>query len=142
MGSLRVVFDTNVLISGIGFGGKPWQCLVEVFVGDVELLTSEAAIAEFERVLGYDHLPFSPAEQERFPELLRNESTVIDPGVSIEAVDDDPDDDVFLECAVDGDADYVVSGDPHLIDLGSFEGIPILTPAAFVERLEEIYRDR
>lgn len=137
MGALAVVYDTNVLVSGIGFGGKPWQCLVEVFVGNVELLTSEAALGEFERVLGYDHLPFTPEERERFPELVRREARVVEPDTSVRAVDDDPDDDVFVQCAVAGGADYIVSGDPHLTDLGTFRGIPIYTPDEFLSHLEE-----
>lgn len=87
MGPLPVVYDTNVLVSGIAFGGNPWRCLVAVFVGDVELVTSEAALAEFERVLGYDHLPFTPVERERYPVLLQEEATVIRPDESVEAVD-------------------------------------------------------
>lgn len=141
MGTVAVVYDTNVLISGIGFGGKPWRCLVEVFVGDAELITSEDALAEFERVLSYDHLPFTPSEQKRFPELLRREATVVDPDVSITAVDDDPDDNVFLQCAVTGDVDYLVSGDPHLTGLESFRGIPILEPAAFLSHLADRYAE-
>lgn len=142
MGPVKVVYDTNVLISGIGFGGTPWRCLVEVFMGDVEMVTSDAALAEFERVLGYDHLPFSPTEQERFPELLRREATVVNPVVSIEPVEADPDDEVFLRCAVAGDVTYLVSGDSHLTDLGSYDGIPILEPAVFLSELEDRYGER
>ena len=93
MGSLRVVFDTNVLVSAIGFGGKPWDCLVLAFVGDVEMVTADAAIEEFERVLGYDRLPFTETEREQYPTLIREEATVVDPDESVQVIDDDPDDD-------------------------------------------------
>lgn len=111
-------------------------------MGDVELLTSEAALAEFERVLGYSHLPFTSEERERFPELLRREARVVEPDTSVRAVDDDPDDDVFLQCAVAGGADCVASGDPHLADLGTVRGIPIYTPDGFLSHLEAGQRDR
>jgi len=68
--------------------------------------------------------------------LLRREATVIEPDRSVHAVDDDPDDDLFLQIAVAGHADYVVSGDPHLTDLGFFRDIPIIAPAAFLEELD------
>lgn len=132
MGSLAVVFDTNVLVSGIGWGGKPWECLLLAFIRDVEMVTSEAALDEFERVLGYEHLPFTTEEQRRYPELIRYEATVVTPSEAIEEIDDDPDDDTFLEIAVEADVDYIVSGDPHLKDLGQFRGIDIVSPDEFL----------
>ena len=137
MGSLRVVFDTNVLVSAIGFGGKPWNCLVLAFVADVEMITGDAAIAEFERVLGYDRLPFTEAEQEQYPALIRAEATVVDPDASVQLIDDDPDDDLFLEIALEAEAEYIVSGDPHLTELGSFRGIDIVPPSEFLEGSNE-----
>jgi len=137
MGSLRVVFDTNVLVSAIGFGGKPWDCLVLAFVGDVEMVTAEAAIEEFERVLGYDRLPFTETEREQYPALIREEATVVDPTQSVQVIDDDPDDDLFLEIALEAEAEYIVSGDPHLTDLGAFRDIEIVSPSEFLEGSSE-----
>ena len=133
MGSLQVVFDTNVLVSAIGFGGTPWDCLVLAFVGDIEMVTTEAAIAEFERVLGYDRLPFTEAERDQYPALIRAEATVVDPDESVQMIDDDPDDDLFLETALEAEADYIVSGDPHLTDLGVFRDIDLVSPSDFLE---------
>ena len=137
MGSLRVIFDTNVLVSAIGFGGKPWDCLVVAFVDDVEMVTADAAVAEFERVLGYDRLPFTEAEREQYPTLIREEATVVDPTQSVQVIDDDPDDDLFLEIALEAEAEYIVSGDPHLTDLGAFRDIEIVSPTAFLEQSSE-----
>lgn len=138
MGAVRVVFDTNVLVSAIGFGGKPWECLVVAFIGEVEMVTAEAAIDEFERVLGYDRLPFSETERERYPALIRDEATLVDPSQSFEVIADDPDDDLFLEIAVEADAECIVSGDPHLTDLGQFRGIDIVTPSTFLDQSNEV----
>ncbi|MEF8825959.1 MAG: hypothetical protein V5A27_06420 [Halapricum sp.] len=68
MGSIAVVFETNVLVSGIGWGGKPWESLLFAYIRDVEIVTSEDALDEFERVLGSTHLPFTNDEQRRYPE--------------------------------------------------------------------------
>lgn len=133
MGAVRVVFDTNVLVSAIGFGGKPWDCLVLAFVGDVEMVTADMAIAEFERVLGYDRLPFTDNERNRYPALIRAEATLVDPSQSFQVIEDDPDDDLFLEIAVEADATYIVSGDPHLTELGQFRGVDIVTPSTFLD---------
>ena len=136
MGSIRVVYDTNVLVSGIGFGGTPWRCLFHVFMGDVDLLVSEAILDEFQRVMGYDRLPFTEEERDRFPSLLEAEAMVVDPEIDIRAIDDDPDDDMFIECAVAGDADFVVSGDRHLTELGTVRDVPIVDPALFLSIIE------
>jgi len=134
MGTVAVVYDTNVLVSGIGFGGKPWDCLLLSFVGDAEMVTSEPALSEFERVLGYDRLPFTAEEQEVFPRLIRNEATVIDPHVDVTEIEDDPDDDVFLECATAAGVEYLVSGNDHVLDVGNFRGTEVVSPDEFLRR--------
>lgn len=69
-------------------------------------------------------------------ETLRYYAAFVDPDEDLAVVDDDPDDDKFLEAAVAGNVDYLVSGDRHLLDLGSFRGIPIVDPRTFFKRLE------
>lgn len=127
MGAVTVVYDTNVLVSGIAFGGKPWECLLLSFVGGVEMAASERTLTEFERVLSYDHLPFTGEEQQVLPELVRREATVVEPEVTVHEIDEDPDDDKFLECAVAADADYLVSRDDHVLDVGRFRGTDVVT---------------
>ena len=136
MGSLTVVYDTNVLVSAIGFGGNPWRCLLSTFVGNVEMLASEATLDEFQRVLQYEHLPFTTEEQERLPVLIEAEATVVDVNNTVKAISDDPDDEKFLECAIAGSADYVVSGDTHLTNLGEFQDIKILEPIEFLNKVD------
>jgi len=96
------------------------------------MVTSEEALEEFERVLGYEKLPFTDEEEERLPDLIRYEATILEPTEDIQEIEDDPDDDTFLEIAVEGDVDFIVSGDRHLTDLDAFRGIPIHSPADFL----------
>lgn len=70
-------------------------------------------------------------------ETTRYFADVVDPEESITAVEDDPDDDKFLEAAVAGDVDYLVSGDHHLLDLDSFRDIAIVDPRTFYGHLQE-----
>lgn len=135
MGAVGVVLDTNVLVSALGFGGTPLDCLLRTFDDDVELYASEDTLDEFARVMAYDRLPFSPAERGRYLAILEREATVVEPRVDVEAVEEDPDDDAFLECAVAGDVDYLVSGDDHLLELGEFREVIVCTPATFLETL-------
>ena len=137
MGTLTVVFDTNTLISAYGFGGKPQQCLDLAFLGKIELLTSWPALNEFRRVMDYERLPFTEEDRKDLPlEIVAlPNSTVIDPELEINAVEDDPDDDKFLECAIEGNADCIISGDDHLLDLHPFEEIEIVKPAIFMTKI-------
>jgi putative PIN family toxin of toxin-antitoxin system len=131
----RVVLDTNVLISAFGWGGKPEQCLELVLDGDVEAYCTRSMLDELSRVLDYDRFDFSDDEKQSFLAIVTAAFHVTDTKVDVTR-SDDADDDVFLECAVTVDADYVVSGDTHLLDLGSHDEIPILPPAAFLERVD------
>ncbi len=67
-------------------------------------------------------------------ESFREFTELIEPDETPAMVEDDPDDDHFLACAVSGRADCLVTGDPHLLKLGSYKGIPILSPADFLTR--------
>jgi predicted nucleic acid-binding protein len=72
MGQIRVVFDTNVIISAIGFGGRPLDALLQVFDHTVQLVTSGEALAELERVFTYEHLQFTTHEQVQYPAIIRS----------------------------------------------------------------------
>ena len=136
MDTLAVVFDTNVLISALGFGGTPLDALLRAFDTDIDLLASEDTLAELDRVMKYDRLPFTDADREQYVAILSREVDVVVPETTVDVIDRDPDDNAFLECAVAGDATYVVSGDKHLLDLESYRGIDVVTPAEFLARVQ------
>ena len=138
---MRVVVDTNVVVSRyLVPQGKPARILSHWEEGDFDLLVSEPILDECRRVLRYDRLRarhgMNDAAIEQVIVGLRTFATMVVPRQAIRAVDSDPDDDKFLECAVAGGAEFVVSGDRHLLDLGSYQGIQILPPAAFLAYLE------
>jgi putative PIN family toxin of toxin-antitoxin system len=136
MGQIRVVFDTNVIISAIGFGGRPLDALLQVFDQSVQLVASEETLAELERVFEYEHLPFTAYEQVQYPAIIRLEAEVVESKTSLNIVRDN-DDDKFIECAIAGDADYIVSGDKDLREVGSYDEIEVIPPAEFLSLLEQ-----
>ena len=97
-------------------------------------LVSEPIIREYLDVLG--RFVVGPEDAQEFLELFMDSSRtmMVEPRERIKAVAADPSDDKFLECAIAGKADVIVSGDKHLKSLKSFRGIPILPPAAFMEQ--------
>lgn len=135
---MRAVLDTNVLISAVISTGVPHEVVVAGFEGEYQIIVSVATLTEFrETLLKYPerfHLEEQEVQEE--VETIRYFAEFVDPEEKIDAVEADPDDDKFLEAAVAGNVDYVVSGDQHLLDLDSFRGIEIVTPRTFYEHLD------
>ena len=136
-GRVRVVLDTNVLVSAaLRPRGTPGRCLGAATDVGVALLSQETA-EELAEVLLREKFDRYASVQSRevFLRSFIEEAEVVEVAEGIKACRD-PDDDKFLEAAVSGEADYLVTGDEDLLVLHPFRGIPILTPAAFLEAVE------
>ena len=134
----KVVLDTNVLISGVIASGYSASILDAVRREEIKLVTSAHLLEEFIEVISRRHItrkyPKAAEEAEALLDFLRAYA-ILKAGIpEATAVSPDRDDDFVLACALDGLVDCIVSGDPHLLDLKEYEGIPILTPREFVER--------
>jgi putative PIN family toxin of toxin-antitoxin system len=132
----RVVADTNVLVSSIQFGGKPKQLIDLAADGHIDLAISEAILEETLRVLR-DKFHHTPDELRETDKQLRVIARTVAPAESIRAVDADPSDNHILECAVAADAEVILSGDKHLLALGSFREIPIQRVGEFLAVFQE-----
>ena len=135
MGEIRVVFDTNVIVSAIGWDGKPETCIVLAFQGVIQPVTSSVMEDELHEVLTYPKFDFTADEIFRVADTLSTVSERVDPAIEL-AVVPDAADNMFIECAVAGDADYIVSGDSHLLNLESYEGIKIVAPDEFLTAID------
>lgn len=136
MGKSRIVLDTNVLISALGWGGSPEACLKLVLEDKVDNFYSSEIHDELSRVMDYPKFEFGEEEKDSFLEIILSKSILVEPSEDIEIVKDDPSDNKFLECALEAEADFIVSGDPHLLELGRFKGIEILSPNTFLKRMD------
>jgi putative PIN family toxin of toxin-antitoxin system len=136
MGSVRVVYDTNVLISALGWGGNPDQCVRRALDGDVALFVSPDLLNELARVMEYPRFEFTDREKGAFFAAIISGSSVVNPNETIHEIQPDPDDDIVLECAVAADTTYIVSGDDHLRSLEQFRAIRILSPADFIDEID------
>ena len=130
---IKAILDTNVVISAIIFGGKPRRLLNLAIEGKVSLFFSEPMFEEIREILGGRKFRFTASQLMAVERELEAISDTIYPDKSIRIVKDDPDDDLFIECALSADADYIVSGDKHLLDLKSYGNIKIVNAAEFIE---------
>ena len=128
---LKLVLDTNVYISAILFGGKPEEIRKLAAEGEIEIAISEAIISEIAEVLrrkfGMENWQISQIVDD-----VREVTSLVIPQWNIHVVEDDSDNRV-LECAVEGNVRYIVSGDRrHLLPLKDYKGIEIVSPDEFL----------
>ena len=132
---LKVVFDTNIYISAIIFGGSPDACLEMARIGEIELYTSNGILLELTNKL---RSKFFHTEEdiETIITALSNFIKVVEPKIRINKIKADPSDNKILEAAVEAKVHFIVSGDKkHILPLKEFQGIKIVSAGDFIERL-------
>lgn len=136
---MRVVFDTNLLVSYLLSHRHPIATLIDVHLGkgDFVLLSAQPLLQELERVLNYPKLKryYSEAEKKRFLALVSVVNELISLPETIPHISRAPDDDWVIACGVVGKADWIISGDKDLVELDPIGDIKILTPAQFLDIL-------
>jgi putative PIN family toxin of toxin-antitoxin system len=132
---MRIVCDTNVLISGILVGGHARMLVRAALQNRVENCISPDRLNELRDVLGRRKFHVTTARATAITELAAQTCTVVTPTIPVRTIVDDPDDNAVLEAALAADARYIVSGDAHLLRLGTWRTIAIVTPHALVDLL-------
>jgi uncharacterized protein len=145
---LRVVLDTNVFVSSLLVKvGVPAQVLDAWRAGRFTLVTSNAIVTETRSALGYSRIrrkyAVTDGEIELLLRLIEQDALLVPGNADVVcAIPADQADEKILACALEGEADVIVSGDPHLLDLGKYQSIPIQTVRQFLTRLEAEEGDR
>ncbi len=131
---MKVVFDTNIFISGLMWRGAPYRCLLASLAGLVELVVSSPILDELRRTLA-TKFGFTDEEIEQVVGVVRESASLVEIRGELKVVADDPEDDKFIETAHVAGAAYVVSGDRHLLSLGSYGEIRIVSARVFLDML-------
>ncbi len=100
MGPKKVVLDTNIFISALGWEGNPARVFLMFLRGECELITSHQQLEELNRVLGYDKFIFVQEEKNTFLRSILRDAIIVETSGSVHVISDDPTDDVILETAV------------------------------------------
>ena len=136
---MRVVLDTNVVVSALLWGGTPERLIEAAGDGLLELVTTEALIAELARILRRAKFAAKLRQKNlsaaEIVARYREIAETVEAAPIEEAALRDPDDAAVLACAIAARADAIVSGDDDLHALGNYQNIPILTPAECLQRL-------
>jgi putative PIN family toxin of toxin-antitoxin system len=135
--SPRAVLDTNILISYFLTQGSTLARLVDYWErGRFIYLISPAMLAEIKEIVNRPRLRrLMRADPQVLIEVIEHDAELVPGDLTLPGVGRDPKDEMVIACAVEGGADYLVSGDADLLDLGSFQGVQIVTPADFLSIL-------
>jgi len=136
MSELRVVFDSNVIISGFLFGGHPARLLEYALANSIHGFTSLPILDEVRDVLQRPKFGLSSEQALALVEELHDLCEIVTPTRRVRAISADPDDNIVLECAQEANATLIVSGDSHLLDLERWKAADIVTPETAVKRIE------
>ena len=131
---MKIVCDINILISGILFGGKPREILRLCASGTVTNRISPVILKEVEEVLLRPKFDLKEEQVYEIIRLFRDTFTLVSPDRCLSIVTADPDDNRILETALATEADAIVSGDAHLLDLVNWNCIPILSADTFLKK--------
>ncbi|MEW6676156.1 MAG: putative toxin-antitoxin system toxin component, PIN family [Nitrospirota bacterium] len=138
MGTItKVVLDTNIFISGIGWNGKPEEVLKHIKDQQIINYASTEIFEEIRWVVLYSKLRFPEPLQIKILEFVLFYSEFVEPQERILVVTEDPDDNKFLECAIEAKAEYIISGDPHLINIRKFRTVKVVDVNEFLDILSK-----
>ncbi len=136
---IRAVLDANVVVSGvINPHGPPGQLLAAALASKFHLVLSPPILEEFERALQYPDIAESHGMQVEeikvFLDTLSRTAYLTAGTLAVDVISEDPSDNKYLACAVEGRASYIISGDRHLLGLGRYlDLIAILSPREFLK---------
>jgi uncharacterized protein len=137
---VRIVIDTNIWVSGLLWKGDAWRLLKLAEIGKIELCIAYPMLLELEEVLNYERfqtrLQVLGAASTQLAAYALGLATAIDASrTGLPIVAADPDDDIFLVCAVEAKAVYVVTNDRHMLALKSYKGIDIVKLEDFLAKV-------
>jgi len=129
----KIVLDTNVFISGVLFNGNCRIILNEVIEGKLKLFISEKILIEVADVLSRKKFDFPPEIIRHIITEIEQISEFVSPKIEHKIISKDPDDNMIIDCAVESTADYIISGDNHLLEIKSYKNIKIISPRDFLD---------
>jgi len=129
--------DTNILVSAFGWKGNPHRIFERIASGEIELFTCEEQSEELARVLEYPKFHFSEEQKTRFKQLVSVLATLVEIPGKLEIIKQDPSDNVIAECALTAQVDFLISGDPHLLNVKRIGRTRIVRASEFLGELNQ-----
>jgi len=137
---MKVVLDTNVLVSALIKSGKPRELIFKLAKKNIRVVTSKNILEEFIKITDDPRIRRYVGEDDTitFLRAIGSIANIIKVRSKFNVIKEDPDDDMVLRTAHDGKADYIISGDKHLLSLGEFKEIKIVTVSRMLNIIETV----
>ena len=139
---MKITADTNILISATFWYGDSFKIIKLAEMKIIKLILSKNIVQEYSEVLRYDELRSKIKNKNLYMRYTLQKiisfSEIIEPKDKVNIIMEDPDDNKVLECAKQGNVDYIITNDNHLLKLKEFEGIKIITPTEFLRLIKNI----
>ena len=132
---IRAVLDTNIIISSVFWKGNPHEVVRRGILGEYQLVASAELLDEVADKLRVK-FKFPEESIQELVDILLTHCQIVEPTSKFDVVRDKSDNKV-IECAFDGKANYVVTGDPDLLDLKEFKSTKIITAKEFLEKIKQ-----
>jgi putative PIN family toxin of toxin-antitoxin system len=132
VGQKKVILDTNVYISALGFEGNEREILKRCIKGEISLYLTEEIFKEIERVLEYPKFKFTSAQKDLLKLVILEIGNLTTKTKRLNLLAEDPSDNKFLEAAIAGKADFLITGDKHLLKVRQFGKTRILRASEFL----------
>lgn len=132
---MNIVCDTNVLISGVLFGGHAREILQLASRGVLINFISPDILRKAERVLGRSKFGLRPEHVIEITALFKDTFEIVIPSLEVQAIQSNPEDNHVIEAALAARAEFIISGDKHLLNLAEWEGIHVVSPAQFIRSI-------
>ena len=133
MGEKKVILDTNILISALGWEGKPKEILQKGIAGEFILILPKRQVEELQIVLAYPRLKFTESQRIRFLDILFEIGTIVETQDKLKMIAHDIYDNALLEAAIKNNISFIVSGDSDLLRVKQVEATKLTTAAQFLE---------
>jgi len=137
----KIVLDTNTWISALIWGGKPATIIKAAEQGTINIFITEPLIEEINQVLKYPKIKkiYHPqtTHQQLIEQILKNTKFVETTTAKLEVIKEHPADNKIIECAVSAKADYIISGDKHILNIITYKKTQILTANDFIEKITQ-----
>jgi len=134
---VKIVCDTNILVSGFMYSGNEREIIRKISLGEVINFTSKELLLEFASVIKRKKFKLNKDEQRRILKFLIEISEIVEPTKTINIIKEDPADNRVIEVALESRSRYIISGDKHLLNLRKYKNIKILSAREFIDILEE-----
>lgn len=135
---IRITADTNILVSALLSKGNESEFIRKAEQGKFKLILSFPILEELREVISRQRFNYSFERINQFLAYIISISEIILPSVELDIIKEDPDDNKILECAISGKADYIVSGDKHLLNIKEYEGVRIIRTQEALRIIENV----